>query len=118
MAQHVRPDAAELGLLAGEAKEPYAWTGMDAFLAVVCFNKPEGEKRKAAAPVSWTDLTKPEYKDQVVMPHPASSGTGYLTVAAWILCDPCMLRTSSLAASTPMPSLVTKSGLLLLPRMI
>jgi iron(III) transport system substrate-binding protein len=57
---------------------------MDAFLSVVCFNKPEGEKRKAAAPVSWSDLTKPEFKDQVVMPHPASSGTGYLTVAAWI----------------------------------
>jgi iron(III) transport system substrate-binding protein len=67
-----------------DAKEPYAWTGMDAYLSVVCYNKPEGEKRKAAAPVSWTDLTKPEFKDQVVMPHPASSGTGYLTVAAWI----------------------------------
>jgi iron(III) transport system substrate-binding protein len=67
-----------------DAKEPYTWTGMDAFLSVVCFNKPEGEKRKAAAPVSWADLTKPEFKDQVVMPHPASSGTGYLTVAAWI----------------------------------
>jgi len=65
-------------------KQPYAWTGMDAFLSVVCFNKPEGEKREAALPVSWADLTKPEYKDQVAMPHPASSGTGYLTVAAWI----------------------------------
>lgn len=67
-----------------DGKDPYTWTGMDAFLSVVCFNKPEGEKRKAATPVSWVDLTKPEYKDQVVMPHPASSGTGYLTVAAWI----------------------------------
>ncbi len=67
-----------------DGKEPYTWTGMDAFLSVVCFNKPEGEKRKASAPVSWADLTKPEFKDQVVMPHPASSGTGYLTVAAWI----------------------------------
>ena len=67
-----------------DSKDPYTWTGMDAFLSVVCFNKPEGEKRKAAAPVSWMDLTKPEYKDQVVMPHPASSGTGYLTVAAWV----------------------------------
>jgi iron(III) transport system substrate-binding protein len=67
-----------------DGKEPYTWTGMDAFLAIVCFNKLEGEKRKITVPVSWTDLTKPEYKDQVVMPHPASSGTGYLTVAAWI----------------------------------
>jgi iron(III) transport system substrate-binding protein len=67
-----------------DGKDPYTWTGMDAFLSVVCFNKPEGEKHKAAAPASWSDLAKPEYKDQVVMPHPASSGTGYLTVAAWI----------------------------------
>ncbi|MDX2157106.1 MAG: putative 2-aminoethylphosphonate ABC transporter substrate-binding protein [Hyphomicrobiaceae bacterium] len=67
-----------------DSTEPYTWTGMDAFLSVVCFNKPEGEKRKAALPTSWQDLTKPEFKDQVVMPHPASSGTGYLTIAAWI----------------------------------
>ena len=67
-----------------DSKDPYTWTGMDAFLSVVCFNIPEGEKRKAATPISWTDLTKPEFKDQVVMPHPASSGTGYLTVAAWV----------------------------------
>jgi iron(III) transport system substrate-binding protein len=67
-----------------DGKEPYTWTGMDAFLSVVCFNKPEGEKHKAPAPLSWTDLTRPEFKDQVAMPHPASSGTGYLTIAAWI----------------------------------
>ena len=28
--------------------------------------------------------TKPEFKGKLVMPHPASSGTGYLTVAAWL----------------------------------
>ena len=67
-----------------DSKDPYTWTGMDAFLSVVCFNRLEAEKLKAAAPTSWMDLTKPEYKDQVVMPHPASSGTGYLTVAGWI----------------------------------
>jgi iron(III) transport system substrate-binding protein len=67
-----------------DSKERYAWTGMDAFLSVVCFNKPEGQKHKAAAPLSWGDLTKPPFKDQVAMPHPASSGTGYLTISAWI----------------------------------
>ena len=35
-------------------------------------------------PKSWKDLTDAKYKDKLVMPHPASSGTGYLTVAAWI----------------------------------
>jgi iron(III) transport system substrate-binding protein len=63
---------------------PYTWTGMDAFLAVVCFNTAEAAKTKAPAPASWQDLLKPEFKGQIVMPHPASSGTGYLKVAAWL----------------------------------
>jgi iron(III) transport system substrate-binding protein len=63
---------------------PYTWTGMDAFLAVVCFNTAEGAKDKIASPTSWNDLTKPEFKGKIVMPHPASSGTGYLQIAAWL----------------------------------
>jgi iron(III) transport system substrate-binding protein len=63
---------------------PWTWTGMDAFLSVVCFNTAEAQKGNIAAPASWMDLTKPEYKGRLVMPHPASSGTGYLTVAAWL----------------------------------
>lgn len=62
----------------------YTWTGMDAFLAVLCVNKPEAEKAKVSMPTSWMDITKPEYKGKIVMPHPASSGTGYLQVAAWL----------------------------------
>ena len=57
---------------------------MDAYLSVVCFNTAEAAKGKKAKPASWADLTKPEYKDSIVMPNPASSGTGYLTVAAWL----------------------------------
>lgn len=67
-----------------DSSGPYTWTGMDAFLAVVCFNTAEAAKEKVAAPTSWADLTKPEFKGKVVMPHPASSGTGYLKVAAWL----------------------------------
>jgi iron(III) transport system substrate-binding protein len=63
---------------------PYTWTGMDAFLSVVCFNTAEAAKGSIAAPASWQDLLKPEYKGRLVMPHPASSGTGYLTIAAWL----------------------------------
>ncbi|HVL73302.1 MAG TPA: putative 2-aminoethylphosphonate ABC transporter substrate-binding protein [Beijerinckiaceae bacterium] len=63
---------------------PTTWTGMDAWLAVVCYNSAEGAKAKATRPTSWADLVKPEYKGQVVMPHPASSGTGYLVIAAWL----------------------------------
>jgi iron(III) transport system substrate-binding protein len=66
------------------AKNPPAWTGMDAWLAVMCFNTVEGGKKNLPKPAAWTDLTNPVYKDAVVMPNPASSGTGYQAVYAWI----------------------------------
>jgi len=37
-----------------------------------------------AGPASWKDLLNPALKGKVVMPHPASSGTGYLMVAGWL----------------------------------
>ena len=61
-----------------------SWTGQDAFLGVICFNTIEGQKSALEVPKSWKDLTDAKYKDKLVMPHPASSGTGYLTVAAWM----------------------------------
>lgn len=67
-----------------DSKSPMAWTGMDAYLSVVCFNTAEGAKKNTPAPASWADLTKPQFKGQLVMPNPASSGTGYLTIAAWL----------------------------------
>lgn len=63
---------------------PYTWTGMDAFLGVVCFNTAEGGKDGVPVPASWKDLLNPKLKGKVVMPHPASSGTGYLLVAGWL----------------------------------
>ena len=66
------------------AKNPPAWTGMDAWLAVMCFNTVEGGKKNLPKPAAWTDLGNPVYKEQVVMPNPASSGTGYQAVYAWI----------------------------------
>ena len=63
---------------------PPAWVGMDAWVAAICFNTVEAKKRKIPAPASWKDLTKPVYKGQVVMPNPASSGTGFLDVSSWL----------------------------------
>lgn len=63
-------------------KEPYTWTGMDAYLGVVCYNT--AEAKGVPVPSSWKDLLNPAFKGKIVMPHPASSGTGYLMVAGWL----------------------------------
>jgi iron(III) transport system substrate-binding protein len=61
-----------------------AFVGMDAYLGVISYNTAEGGKLGTTVPVSYKDLLNPKFKGQVVMPHPASSGTGYLIVAAWL----------------------------------
>jgi iron(III) transport system substrate-binding protein len=60
------------------------WVGIDAWASSVCYNKVEGEKRKIPAPKTWADLTKPEYKGQITMPSPLSSGTAFLAVNGWL----------------------------------
>jgi iron(III) transport system substrate-binding protein len=61
-----------------------AWWGMDVWGATVCFNTVEAQKKNLPKPETWADLTKPIYKGQIVMPNPASSGTGYFDVVAWL----------------------------------
>ena len=63
---------------------PPAWVGMEAWVAAVCFNTVEASKLGLAKPASWFDLTDARYKGKLTMPHPASSGTGYFHVSAWI----------------------------------
>lgn len=63
---------------------PPTWTGMDAWVAAVCYNTIEAGKAGLTPPASWQDLTKPEYKDQIIMPNPNSSGTGFLDVSSWL----------------------------------
>ncbi len=63
---------------------PPAWVGMDAWVAAICFNTVEAQKKGLPKPSSWKDLTKPVYKGSVVMPNPASSGTGFLDVTSWL----------------------------------
>ena len=67
-----------------DPKNPPAWVGMDVWGATICFNTVEAAKRNIPKPESWKDLTKPVYKGQIVMPHPASSGTGFFDVTAWL----------------------------------
>jgi iron(III) transport system substrate-binding protein len=67
-----------------DADSPPSWVGMDAWVAAICFNTAEAKKKNLPMPTSWEDLTKPVYKNSIVMPNPNSSGTGFLDVSAWL----------------------------------
>ncbi len=67
-----------------DPKNPPAWVGMDVYGAAICFNTVEAQKQGLPKPATWKDLLNPIYKGKIVMPNPASSGTGYLDVAAWL----------------------------------
>lgn len=67
-----------------DSRNPPHWVGHDAYAAVICYNRPEAEKYKLPKPTSWKDLLDPVYKGHLVMPNPNSSGTGFLTVSAWM----------------------------------
>lgn len=61
-----------------------AWFGNDAAFNAICFNEIVAKQLNLPKPKSWNDLTKPIYKGHIAMPNPASSGTGYMQVSAWL----------------------------------
>lgn len=67
-----------------DQEEPPTWVGVDAWIAAVCANTVELEKAGVPVPKSWEDLARPEYAGMISMPNPASSGTGFLDVSAWL----------------------------------
>jgi iron(III) transport system substrate-binding protein len=67
-----------------DGANPPSWVGMDVWGATICFNSAEAAKQGLAKPETWKDLLKPQYKRKIVMPNPASSGTGYFDVTAWL----------------------------------
>ncbi len=69
-----------------EFKDPDGhWVAIDMFVAAFCVNTERLKKKGLDMPKSWTDLTKPEYKNEIIMPNPASSGTGYLQISSILL---------------------------------
>jgi iron(III) transport system substrate-binding protein len=62
--------------------DPVRWIGIKAYVTGVVGNTIEMKAKNLVMPQSYADLLKPMYKGQVVMPNPASSGTGFLTVSA------------------------------------
>ncbi|MBM3571014.1 MAG: putative 2-aminoethylphosphonate ABC transporter substrate-binding protein [Alphaproteobacteria bacterium] len=67
-----------------DGRNPSHWTGIYGWASAMCFNTVEARKTNIARPSRWADLVNPALKGKMTMPHPASSGTGYLMVAAWI----------------------------------
>ncbi|MBS0429722.1 MAG: putative 2-aminoethylphosphonate ABC transporter substrate-binding protein [Proteobacteria bacterium] len=74
----------ELNPAYSDKASPPSWVGMDVWAATVCFNRIEAQKLGIPKPETWKDLAKPIYKGMISMPHPASSGTGYLDVSSWL----------------------------------
>lgn len=60
------------------------WFATTGYLTAFCVNTDALASAHVPMPTSWSDLAKPVYKGQVVMPDPQSSGTGYM-VASGIL---------------------------------
>ncbi|RJF97026.1 putative 2-aminoethylphosphonate ABC transporter substrate-binding protein [Noviherbaspirillum cavernae] len=77
-------DADKLNKRYVDSANPPAWAGMDVWGATICFNTVEAAKQGLPKPESWKDLLKPQYKGKIVMPNPASSGTGYFDITAWL----------------------------------
>ena len=67
-----------------DSRNPPHWVGIDAYAAVICYNTVEAKKFNLPKPGSWKDLLDPVYRNYLVMPNPNSSGTGFLTVSAWL----------------------------------
>lgn len=67
-----------------DSAAPPRWFGNSAWVAAIIYNAAEGQKLGVPKPETWQDLTKPAYKDKIVMPHPLSSGTGFLDLSAWL----------------------------------
>ncbi len=65
------------------------WTAIDLYLAAFVMNTEVMKKHNLPKPKGWKDLLNPVYKGMLVMPNPASSGTGFLQVASLLeMLDP------------------------------
>jgi iron(III) transport system substrate-binding protein len=64
--------------------DPPQWVGIDVWESAFCVNEALLKSKNLPVPTSWADLIKPIYKDSIVMPDPAKSGTGLLSVSALI----------------------------------
>src|SRR5690625_2314072 len=58
------------------------WFAVTGYMGAFCVNDLVLEDKGLPMPASWEDLLDPVYEGEIVMPNPASSGTGYLQIAS------------------------------------
>jgi iron(III) transport system substrate-binding protein len=75
-------DLGKVNAMLRDPADPPRWVGIKAWETGFCVNTVEAKAQNLPIPTSFADLVKPEYKGKIVMPNPASSGTGFLTVSA------------------------------------
>lgn len=72
-----------LDKLPAQFRDPGAkWFAVTGYMAAFCVNNERLKAKGLPMPKSWADLTSPAFKGEVVMPNPASSGTGYIQIAS------------------------------------
>jgi len=64
-------------------KDPH-WVGISFWTNSITVNLKELKAKGLKVPMTYEDLLKPEYKKQIAMPNPASSGTGFMVVSCLI----------------------------------
>jgi iron(III) transport system substrate-binding protein len=65
-----------------DTNDPPYWVGVDAYVTAFCVNTTLTEELGLPIPQSWEDLLNPVYQGHIVMPNPASSGTGFMFVSS------------------------------------
>jgi iron(III) transport system substrate-binding protein len=58
------------------------WFATTGYFAAFCVNTEVLKEKNLPMPSSWQDLLNPVYEGQLIMPNPASSGTGYLQISS------------------------------------
>ena len=67
-----------------DTANPPMWVGIDAWEAAIVVNTAEANAKNLPAVTSYQDLLKPEFKGEIIMSNPNSSGTGFLAVSGLI----------------------------------
>ena len=63
---------------------PPAWVGLNAWEAAIVYNTAEAGAKNLPEIRSYQDLLKPEFRGEIIMSNPSSSGTGFLAVSGLI----------------------------------